>query len=68
MGSETSIIWAMLLGSCGLGYFMYGKKQKMIMPLLCGMALMVCPYFITSMIALVCLGIVLVAVPWFIRY
>jgi hypothetical protein len=58
----------MLLGAFGPGYFIYGKKQKMIMALLCGMALMVYPYFVSNEIALVCIGIVLLAVSWFIRY
>lgn len=68
MGSESSFLWGMVLGSFGLGYFIYGKKQKMIMALICGMALMVYPYFISNAIALVCIGIALLVFPWFVRY
>ncbi len=58
----------MLFGAFGFGYFMYGKKQKMRMALMCGMGLMVYPYFATNAIAMVCIGLVLLAVPWFMRY
>jgi hypothetical protein len=37
----------------------------MIMALICGMALMVYPYFIANAPALVCIGLVLLAVPCF---
>ena len=68
MNSQSSIIWGILFGSFGFAYFVYGKKQKKVLPLLCGLGLMVFPYFITNMIAFVIIGILLVAAPWFIRY
>jgi hypothetical protein len=37
MGTESSLLWGMVFGAFGLGYFIYGKKQKMIMALICGM-------------------------------
>ena len=46
---------------------MYGRKQKAVLPFLSGLGLMVCPYFITNTILLVCAGIVLVALPFVIR-
>lgn len=55
----------MLFGSIGLGFFMYGKKQQAIVPLCCGVALMVFPYFVTGTAWLVTVGIALVAVPYF---
>jgi hypothetical protein len=38
----------MLLGSIGTGYFICGKKQPALVPMLCGMALVVFPYFVSS--------------------
>jgi hypothetical protein len=57
----------LLFGSIGLGYFIYGKKQKAVVPLVCGIALMVFPYFVSNAPLLVGIGIVLAAVPCFLR-
>jgi hypothetical protein len=56
-----------LFGSVGLGFFMYGRKQSAIVPLVCGVALMVYPYFISNTILLVAIGSILVALPFFVR-
>jgi hypothetical protein len=68
MGSEAAIIWNVVLSAFGLGYFIYGKKQKRILPLVCGIILMVFPYFVSGAIALGLIGAVLVAAPWVIKY
>jgi hypothetical protein len=67
MGSESELLWGVLFGSVGLGFFVYGKKQSMIVPLVFGLALMVYPYFMPNTIALVVMGLVLVAIPYFFR-
>ncbi len=61
------MFWGLLFGSIGLGFFMYGKKQKAIVPLVCGLLLMLYPYFISNSLLLVGIGIVLIAIPYFIR-
>jgi len=58
---------SILFGSIGAGYFIYGKKQRQVVPLLTGLALCVYPYFISHGYAIVVVGLVLTAVPWFIR-
>ena len=63
----SSLLWGLLFGSVGLGFFLYGKKQQAIVPLSCGLALMVFPYFVSNTILLVAIGIVLIALPYFIR-
>jgi hypothetical protein len=63
----SSLLWGLLFGSIGLGYFIYGKRQKMPVPLICGLVLMIFPYFVSNTLLLVALGIVLVAVPYFFR-
>jgi len=68
VNSEASLIWGILFGSFGLAYFVYGKKQKKIMPLLCGVGLMIFPYFVTNATLIGIIGLLLVAIPWFIRY
>lgn len=57
----------MLFGSIGLGFFVYGKRQRAIVPLLAGVALSVLPYFVSNVYLMVGVGIALVALPTFIR-
>lgn len=61
------LLWGLLFGSIGLGFFVYGRKQRAAVPLVCGMALMVFPYFISNTILIVAVGIALMALPYFIR-
>ena len=67
MGSEAWLLWGVVFGSIGLAYFVYGKKQRRFVPLLCGIALMAFPYFISNTVLLVVVGLVLSAVPYFFR-
>ncbi|MBI3130655.1 MAG: hypothetical protein HYZ13_04800 [Acidobacteria bacterium] len=64
---SSTIIWGILFGSIGTGFFIYGKKQQKIVPLLCGVALMVFPYFVEGALLTVLVGIALMAVPAFVR-
>jgi hypothetical protein len=65
--NTATLLWGLLFGSIGLGFFVYGRRQKAVVPLLAGLALMIFPYFIANTIALVTLGIALIAIPYFIR-
>ena len=67
MGSEAWLLWGVVFGSVGLAYFVYGKKQQRFVPLVCGIALMAYPYFISNTVLLVAVGLVLSAVPYFLR-
>lgn len=66
-GSTAVLIWGMLFGAIGFGYFLYGKKQKAILPLCVGVALCVFPYFIANVYVLVLVGLVLMAIPYFVK-
>lgn len=63
----ASLLWGLLFSSIGLGYFIYGKKQQRPVPLLCGLSLMVYPYFVSGHILIVAIGGMLSAIPYFIR-
>jgi hypothetical protein len=63
----STLLWGVLFSSVGLGFFIYGKKQRAPVPLVCGIALMIYPYFIPNVFALVAIGIVLSAIPYFLR-
>lgn len=68
MPSPATLLWGMLFGAIGVGYFIYGKRQAMIVPLVCGIALMVYPWFVPGAWLTLIVGIVLMAVPYFVRY
>ena len=67
MNSPTLLMWGMFFGAFGLGFFLYGKKQKAVVPLITGIALCVVPYFIANVYALVVVGLILMAIPYFVR-
>ena len=66
--STASLLWGLLFGSIGVGFFIYGKRQSMVVPLVCGLALIVYPYFVTGTWLLLLIGIALMAVPYFLRF
>ncbi len=66
--NESWLLWGLLFGSIGLGFFVYGRKQKAVVPMVCGLALMIFPYFISNTIVLVAIGAMLTAVPYFVRF
>jgi predicted membrane protein len=70
--SETTLnapllFWGLLFSSVGLGFFIYGRKQRAVVPLVCGLALMIFPYFISNTVLLVTIGVALLAIPYFVR-
>ena len=67
MDSTSLLIWGMLFGAIGLGFFTYGKKQKAVVPLAVGVALFVIPYIMPNVWMLVIAGGILVAIPYFVR-
>ena len=65
---DTSLLlWSLLFSSIGLGFFVYGKKQKAVVPLFCGLGLMIYPYFVSNTILLVAIGAALIVLPYFVR-
>ena len=67
MGSTAVLLWGLLFGAIGFGFFLYGKKQKAVVPLITGIVLCVVPYFIANVYVLVGVGVVLIAIPYFVR-
>lgn len=65
--STAWLLLSVLFGSLGLGYAVYGRKQQHLVALLCGIVLMVLPYFIASPLWLAVLGAALAAVPFIVR-
>lgn len=67
LGSTAVLMWGLLFGAIGTGFFIYGRKQKAVVPLCVGIALCVFPYFVANVYALVLIGVVLMAIPYFVR-
>ncbi len=64
---STVLIWEMLFGAIGLGFFSYGKKQKAIIPLVTGVSLFIFPYFVSNVTLLLVIGFALIMLPYFVR-
>ncbi|OEY96207.1 amino acid transport protein [Acinetobacter proteolyticus] len=66
--NATQLFLGVIFSSIGLGYFMYGKKQKMTVPMVCGLVLMLFTYFIDSTTMISIIGVALSIVPYFLRF
>jgi len=65
--NEYWLLWGVVFGSIGLGFFVYGRRQRAVVPLICGVALVILPYLVSSTLLLVAIGVVLIVVPYFYR-
>ena len=66
--NEYGLLWGILFGSIGLGFFVYGRRQRAVVPLICGIALVLVPYFVSTTLLLVLVGVLLMAIPYFYRF
>ncbi|HUK57160.1 MAG TPA: amino acid transport protein [Nitrospiria bacterium] len=53
-----------LFSAIGLGYFVYGKRQRQGPALLAGLLLMIYPYFVSNTLGIVGAGLTLIAAPF----
>lgn len=67
MGTEAMLLWGLLFGAAGIGFFTYGRRQDKPVPKYCGLALLMYPYFVPDTLALLGIGAVLVALPLLLR-
>ena len=65
--TENWLLWGLLFGSIGLGYIVYGRRQKVLIPFLAGITLIVFPYFVSSIAVLLSLGLALILLPFFLK-
>ena len=68
METSTSLFLGVLFGSIGMGYIVYGKKQRKGIALLSGVGLCAFPYFVANVFMIILVAIVLMALPFLIRY
>lgn len=57
-----------LAGAFGVAYFVYGKRQTKLTPMIAGVLLCIYPYFIESVLWLCIVGALLLAAPFVIDY
>jgi len=67
MTSTALLLWGVFFSAVGLSYFIYGRKQKTVVPLVCGLILMIYPYFVSNLYVLVTIGIVVALIPKYIK-
>ncbi len=69
MGNSSSLFASLIWGSVGLGFAIYGKRQRAAVPLVGGVLLMGISYAISSALYMSLAGAVLVAgIFWLRRY
>ena len=62
-----NLIGGIIFGSIGFVAFVYGKRMNLWKPMLCGVALMVYPYFTTDPLVLYSIGLVGTGALYFLR-
>lgn len=67
MFSWQNLLVGVLAGAVGCGYFIYGKKQRKLVCMVTGIALIVYPYLFSSLIVLILVGLALIPLPFFFR-
>jgi hypothetical protein len=65
MDLGTTLIFSMIFGTIGVGYFIYGKRQGKLTALWVGVALNVFPFLMSNVYEMVIIGIILTVIPWF---
>jgi hypothetical protein len=63
-----SLFVSIVAGAIGLAYLVYGRRQQKIAPLIAGVLLCTCPYFIDSLTWLCVVGALLLIVPFVIDF
>ena len=58
---------AVLFSSIGVGYFVYGRKQRKLMPFVSGVGLILAPMFVHEVGWLLALGAGLLVLPLLIK-
>ncbi len=60
-------LWLSMVFSCiGGGYMLYARRRREAAPLIAGLALCIYPYFFSSVLALVGIGVLIMLSPPFI--
>ena len=61
---QSTLLVELVAGSVATGYFIYGRKQQRVIPLVCGMAMVIAPCVIDPLWGQITASAVLAAIPW----
>jgi hypothetical protein len=64
----NSLIVSIFTGAFGMAYFIYGRRQSKVMPVVCGLLLGIYPWFTENVYALIAIGAVLIALPFLVDF
>jgi len=64
----NSFIVGIIAGAFGVGYFIYGKRQTKVVPMLAGVLLCIYPYFTDNLFWLSTIGILLLVAPFVVDF
>lgn len=64
----TSLIAGVVTGAIGMGYLVYGRRQQQLVPFIAGVALCAYPYFVDGLVLTILVGVVLMALPFLLRF
>ena len=67
MEDSSVLIWGTLFGGIGIGYFIYGKRQKKPVSFFTGISLFAIPYFIDDVILLIAVALALMVLPFVVK-
>ena len=65
--NSTTLMIGIFAGCFGLAYFVYGKRQAKVIPLVSGIGLCVIPYFIGNLTILILVCLTLIIAPFIIK-
>lgn len=64
---QAVLLWGLVFSSIGVGFLIYARRRRVVVPLVAGLALTIYPFFVSNVYVLVLLGLALTAAPYFIR-
>lgn len=63
----TDLMLSFFFGCIGMGYFAYGKKLPNFIFIISGIILMIFPYFVTNVFAVIGTGVLFMVLPFIIK-
>ncbi len=64
-GTAMSLFLSIFFGCAGMGYFLYGKRERKIVAMICGIGLMLFTWFVSSTLGELVIGSALMAAPFY---
>ncbi|WP_411870240.1 hypothetical protein [Vulcanococcus limneticus] len=61
--SGQELFLSIMLGVVGSAYLLYGRKQSAVLPMVCGVLLIVEPYLVPGFMGQLLVGLTLAALP-----